>query len=267
MSAETLTLDLSAHQAAFQRMASTSKKTLVTLWKEEARLCFGGSRKMPGVAGITPPYGEGKLQNTNSAKAHANAKIAADIRSLYGGPDDAYDLIAEAAPAQADAFWWLHKHDDTAGANEILRAATGTILYPFDDGAHHRKNFRRRARANRRAFRFHVTDPKELDAYIKAEQEQVWWLASGWSEPLAALGAKLPAGVKKHPGSPGHLEFKADDQAITITVSNDVRYARAIADMNRRISIVMNEWRVARLDRMWNDYLTRLATVGGLRRK
>lgn len=244
-------------------MASTSKKTLVTLWKEEARICFGGSRDMPGVAGITPPYGEGDLQNTRTAEKNARIKIAADIHGLYGTANDAYDLIAEASPGQADPFWWLYKHGDVAGANDVLRSATNTILYPFDGGKFHRQNFRRRGRR----FRFHVTDPKELDAYIKEQQDHVWWLASGWSEPLAALGARLPAGVKKHQGAPGHLDFKADDQAITITIGNDVRYARAIADMSRRISTVMNKWRVTRLDRMWQSYLDHLATVGGLKRK
>lgn len=242
-------------------MAATSKKTLPALWKEEARICFGGSGTMPGVAGITPPYGPGGLQNTRTAEAHAKAKIAADIYGLYGTPNDAYAAVQEASPGQAQAFWWLYKHGDIPGASDIVRAATGSIIAPFDDGAHHRRNFRRRGRK----FRFYVSDPKNLKAYVELEQEQVWWLASGWQEPLQALGAHLPAGVKKH-SAPGHLKVVSNDHELTITISNDVKYASQIGDMKRRIETVMNDWRVARLDRMWNTYQDTLAGVSGFKR-
>lgn len=255
-------LDLGRHNEAFQRMARTSKKTLPALWKEEARICFGGSNKMPGVAGITPPYGEGDLQNTRAAEAHAKSKIAADIYGLYGTPGDAYDLVESKSQGKAQAFWYLLKHGDVAGASDIVRETTGSIIAPFDDGAHHRRNFRRR----NRNFRFFVSDPKNLKAYVELEQEQVWWLASGWREPLEALGAKLPAGVKRHP-SPGHLAPPIiNDREIVITISNDVKYAGSIGDMKRRIETVMNDWRVARLDRMWETYLAELATASGFKR-
>jgi hypothetical protein len=260
MSADTvLELNIEPHLRAWSRMAATSKKTLPALWKEEARICFGGSGSMPGVAGITPPYGEGGLQNARTAQSHARAKVAADIMSVYGTPGEAYDLLKDVSPGEADPFWWLYKHGDTAGASDLLRGATGSILHAFDDGAHHRKNFRRRAKR----FRFFVSDPQNLKAYVQLEQEQIWWLASGWAEPLEALGAKLPAGVKKH-SSPGHLEFRVTDADIVITISNDVSYAGQIKDMKRRIQTVMNEWRVARLDRMWENYQETLAKAGGL---
>lgn len=242
-------------------MASASKKTLPELWIEEARICFGGSNNMPGVAGITPPYGEDKLQNTRSAEAHAKEKIAADIYGLYGTPGDAYDTIKEKAPAKAGPFWWLLNHDDLAGASDLLREATGSIIHPFDDGVFHRRNFMRRGRKG--GFRFFVSDPKNLKAYVQLEQELVWWLASGWHEPLEALGARMPAGIRKHP-APGHLTVTISDQMISIEASNDVRFAGAIKDMERRIMTVMNDWRVARLDRAWDNYLAKLARASGL---
>lgn len=254
------------HQTAFQRMAMFSKKTAEELWIEEARICFGGTNSMPGVAGITPPYGEGKLQNARTAEVHARAKIAADINGLYGSPGDAFEAIKEKAPVQAQAFWYLYKHNDVPGASDILRAETGSIIHPFDDGVHHRRNFRRKARGGR-GFRFYVSDPKNLKAYVQLEQEMVWWLTSGWAEGLQTLGAKLPAGVKKHPGAPGHLKVNISEGIISIEISNDVSYAGNIADMERRIMTVLNDWRVARLDRMHENYLAKLAGQSGMKLK
>ena len=255
-----LVLDTAAHTAAFMRMASTSKKTLPELWTEEARICFGGSGKMPGVAGITPPY-DGKT-SVGQAGKKGRAKVAADIYNLYGTPDDAYDAIAEKSPGEAQAFWWLKNHGDVPGAAQVLRDATGSTMAPFDDGVHHRRNFRKK----RRRFLYYVTDPKNLKAYVQLEQEQVWWLVGGWEDGLTALGAHLPAGVKKQ-DSPGHLDVSFTDQQLKITIGNDVKYGPQIADMKRRIETVMNEWRVARLDRMWDKYLESLARTSGFKKK
>ncbi|WP_395739293.1 hypothetical protein [Prosthecobacter sp.] len=256
------TLSFDRHQTAFARMASTSKKDLVTLWRQEARICFGGTASMPGVAGITPPYGEGKLQNASSAEKHAKAKVASDIHALYGTPSQAYDAIHEKNPADADAFWYLRLHHDTRGASDILRQNTGSWLAPFDDGKYHRQNFRKK---NRR-IRFYVTDPKALSDYIKLEQGLIWWLASGWHEPLEALDARLPAGIKRHP-SPGHLEVNITADDISISAVNEVSYGSSIRDMNRRLQTVMNDYRVQRLDRAWEHYLDVLAKRHGLKKE
>lgn len=263
MSDSVLTINANAHLAAFSRMAATSKKTLPTLWKEEARICFGGSGSMPGVAGITPPYGEGGLQSTRKAESHAKAKIAADIHALYGTPGEAYDLLPQSTGV-ADAFWSHYKKGEIADANSILRETTGSILYPFDDGKFHRNNFRRRRRGGS-GFKFYVSDPEELELYIKFEQEQIWWLTSGWLDPLTALGAKLPAGVKRHSEAPGNLNVVINDAEISIAIRNDVSYAGSIKDMSRRIKTVMNEWRVARLDRMWANYQEQIAKAAGFK--
>lgn len=260
MSASVLTIPADAHLAAFSRMAMTSKKTLPQLWREEARICFGGTGTMPGVAGITPPYGEGGLQSARTAESHAKAKIAADINSLYGTPGEAYDLLPQ-HNGQADAFWGYYKRGEIREASDLLRSATGSILAPFDAGVHHRRNFRRRARN----FRFFVSDPEELALYVQMEQENIWWLTSGWMEPLTALGAKLPTGVKRHSEAPGDLDVIINNAEFSIAVRNDVSYAGSIGDMSRRIKTVMNEWRVARLDRMWANYQEKIAKAAGFK--
>lgn len=269
-------ITLTSHTDVFARMAATSKKDLRTLWLEEARRCLSGTTGKsghPGVAGITPPYSAGAAgQNARTAQKHAEAKIFSDIHSLYGTPADAYEVLKVQTPAKATAFWFLHLHDDNQAAHQILRGATGKSFSPFDDGKLHQSNFRftqlRRKRAKQgRAFSvvYYVNDEASLNEYIKAEQEHVWWLASGWAEPLRALGARLPTGVKRLP-APGHLKVTITDQKFEITAGNDVRFSGQVADMNRRIDTVLNVYRVERLDRAWNEFLASTARKAGLKK-
>lgn len=267
---------LTSHTDVFARMASTSKKDLKTLWLEEARRCFGGTTGKsghPGVAGITPPYSAGAGQNATVAKQHADALIASDIHSLYGTPSTAYDALKSSSPSKASAFWFLHLHDDQEQAKEIVRSTLGKSFSPFDAGKLHQNSLGSKGLRRRRAKRggarnvvYYVNDEAALAAYIKAEQAHVWWLASGWAEPLRALGAKLPAGVKKLP-APGHLRVVITDEKFEVTAGNDVKFSGQIADMNRRIDIVLNTYRVERLNRAWTEYLASQARKAGLKKK
>lgn len=249
-----LVISSARHEAALQRLMSTSKRTAAEVMKQEARLVF------TEVAKVTPPS-HGKVTGRQAEK-HAKTKIAAEIHSLYGTAGDAYDLIAQKSAATAGAFWFLHSSDETAAANGILREATGSILYPFDGGAHHRRNFRRRGRS----FRYFVTDPEALNDYVTQQQERVWWLASGWSDALQALGVRLPYGVDRHSASPGTLRIQATSQRIVITMLNEVSYASEVDDIRRRIRWAMD----VRADRMqlnWDNYLSRLARESGMKAK
>lgn len=236
-----------------QRLLATSKKSAAEVMRQQARLLF------VEVAKVTPPFGSGALQKTGEAQKNARAKVAADIYGLYGLPNDAFDAIKDRNPGEAQAFWYLHKKGDTAGASDLLRAATGSILHPFDDGAHHRRNFRKKTKN----FRFYVSDPANLKAYVRLMQDRVWWLASGWSEPLAALGARVPAGVNRH-RAPGLLRVEITDQAIEITMRNDVRYAVKIDNLRNRIRYAMDR-RADALNRRWEDWMKRLARESGLK--
>lgn len=122
-----LTINLDGHMAAFSRMASASKKDLPTLWHQEARICFGGTSSMPGVADITPPYSQDTYRNARAAKEHADAKLEADIRSLYGTPGEAYEAIQSTAPAAASAFWLLQSSGQESDASDLLRKATSSL--------------------------------------------------------------------------------------------------------------------------------------------
>jgi hypothetical protein len=58
-----------------------------------------------------------------------------------------------------------------------------------------------------------------------------------------------------------------NDREITISVSNDVKYARGLNDMVRRIETVFNVYRTQRLDKMWEDYLEQLSKATGFKRR
>lgn len=245
-----------AHEQGLQRVMSTSKRVAVDVLKSEARIVF------KNVALYTPPAHAGVTGR--SAETHAKAKVAADIRALYGTPGEAYDLLPQSTGV-ADAFWSHYKQGEISEANDILRGTTGSIIYPFDDGAFHKKNFRQRRRGGS-GFRFFVSDPEELDLYIKFSQEQIWFLASGWQDALTALGAtSLPYGTAKHPEAPGGLRVDISSGAIEIAMRNDVTYARQIKDFSRRIQWAM-QIRADRMQKNWDNYLEKLAAGSGFKK-
>lgn len=254
MSSE-LVITSARHVAAIQRVMSTSKRTATEVLKAEAKLVF------VEVAKITPPSHAGVTGRT--AETHAKTKIAAEIYSLYGTANDAYDAIAEKSPAKASAFWFNHVRDETADANAILREATGSILYPFDGGTHHRRNFKKSA-SRKKGFTFYVSNPQALDLYVQQQQSHVWWLASGWEDALSALGARLPYGVSRH-NAPGTLKVEITNDRIVITMGNDVKYASQVKDIERRIRYAM-ELRADRMQKNWDNYMSRLAGDSGMKK-
>lgn len=243
---EGITVTNTKHEAALERLLATSKKTAEEVLTQRARTVF------KTVAKYTPPGHAGVLGK--AAERHAQAKVAADIYGLYGTPSEAYDAVAQKSPGDAQAFWYLLKHEDVAGASQIVRETTGSIIAPFDDGKHHRRNFRRRGNK----FRFFVSDPQHLAKYVEWMQAEVWWLASGWEDALSALGVKgLPYGVGKH-DAPGTLKVEISDQRIVITMVNQVGFASRVKDIKRRIAWAM-ELDADTMQRQWDHYMQTLA--------
>jgi hypothetical protein len=121
----------------------------------------------------------------------ARTKVAADIYSMYGTPNDAYDLLSARSVPAAKQYWYLHEHGLNRDAAEVLKDNTGSIMYPFDDGDYHRK-MRRAGRRRGQRFKFFVENPEALESYVKTIQGRVMvaslWLArtSGSSRCEAA---------------------------------------------------------------------------------
>jgi hypothetical protein len=254
MSTDGLTLNSAPFEAAIVRLAATSKKAAAAVMKDQARLLF------VEVATLTPPYSGSTTGR--AAEKMGKASVESGIRSIYGTPSAAYDLIAAKDTQQAAAFWFHHRQGDDSTASSILRTTTGKSLSPFDGGAlHERFGKGARRRRQRTAATYYVTSEAALTAYIRQIQEHVWWLASGWAEPLRALGAKLPYGVGKLT-TPGNLKVTITDQRIEITMANQVSYGRDVRGIQSRINFAMNK-RVGALDRRWESYLNRAAKDAG----
>lgn len=250
-----LTVSSARHEAALERLLSTSKRTAEEVLKGEARIVF------KNVALYTPPAHQGVTGK--AAERHAQAKVGADIYALYGTPGDAYDAIAVKSPGKASAFWLLNEQGETRAASDILREATGSILYPFDGGKHHRTNFRKRIRRGNAGFTFYVSNPQSLDVYVQQQQSHVWWLSGGWEDALTALGVRgMPYGVGKH-DAPGTLRVHLTDTRLEVAMVNNVSYAAGVKDINRRILWAMDV-RADRMQRNWDNYLARLAGQAGM---
>lgn len=251
-----LTINNAAFDAAVLRFALTSRKAATEVMKDQAKLLF------VEVAKITPPYGGDAL---TGRKAEAQGKAAVDrgIRSIYGTPGDAYEVLEAKSAGMANAFWSLHKDGKDDLASRLLREQTGKGMVPFDGGTLHRRFGRGAVRGNRtkRRITTFVSNPQELDDYIEQQQSHVWWLAGGWADALRALGAKVPYGVDKL-NSPGRLQIEANDRRIVITMMNEVGYGLQVRDIERRIDFAIKK-RVGALDRRWESYLNRAAKDAG----
>lgn len=235
------------HSLALARLASTSKRAAVDIVKQEFGLM------LTEVAKYTPPASAGVTGKR--AERQGRAAVAADIYAVYGTPSDAYDAVAAAGGPQgrADAFWALHQAGDSGGAAQIVREATGRSLSRFDGGTLHRRQRIGVRRRRNRQLLYYVSDPEALEAYVQADQEDVWKLASGWAPALQALGRKLPYGVGKH-SSPGSLRVRINDAKIEIVAIDGLPWASEVTNIQRRILWAMNR-RANALDRRWQHFI------------
>lgn len=247
---------LDSFDHALRRLVASSKKSALEVMKQQAKLLF------VEVAKVTPPAGGAKGNTLQGREAEKAGKLAIvrDLHQIYGMPGRAYSDLQHVSQASAGAFWSAHKEGRTDDAARIIKRDLGKSFVPFDGGNLATK-FRGKKRTKEAVF--YITNPEALHAYITQLQAHVWYLASGWSHALAALGAKLPYGVGKHSG-PGLLKIELTDERIQITMTNDVRYARQIKNLNAQIQFAMKV-RAGSLDRQWEDWMKKLARESGLK--
>lgn len=252
-----LTIHSTAFEAGIVRLAATSTRAGVDIMRQKARLVF------VDVAKYTPPASQGSTGRL--AEIQGKAKVAADIRDLYGTPDDAFAAIALVDRKAAGEFWYLHNHDKDEVAAQIVRNTLGKSFATFDGGTLHSRtaNGRRRRRKDQREHVYYVTNPQSLTAFIENIQSHVWYFASGWRTPLQALQAKVPYGADKF-SAPGQLHISITETAIEITMENDVKYGREVRAMERRILWAMNI-QAKKMDRAWNHYLATAARDAGFK--
>ena len=98
--------------------------------------------------------------------------------------------------------------------------------------------------------------------YLKAQQARVGLLASGWNAAAAKLGVALPAWVRRHGNARGQIRITSGLGNHSITLTNSVRFARVVRDLERRVQWTLDT-RADILERRTLDYLAKLKKHSG----
>lgn len=251
-----LTINTDAFNTAAAKLLATSKREAVVVMKEQARGI------MRHLVDNTPPGGKGV--RGSAALARGKAAVARDISSIYGTPKTAFDLISRLDGEEtAGAFWKHFKRGEMAAANAILKHSTGKSFSPFDGGTVHRR-FKGGSRPRKaRSVVFFAQNPQELKAYIKAVQQRVGFLASGWNEASARLGIKTPAWVWRNEG-PGGFKLVITETGIRISATNEVGFASSIRDMHERVQRAVND-QAATIERRFAKFMEERAKKAGFK--
>lgn len=109
-----------------------------------------------------------------------------------------------------------------------------------------------------------ITVPADkLRAYIKAKQQRVGFLASGWNVAAAKLGLKPPAWIWRHSG-PGQMEVNVTDKDIRIRATNAVPFASEMFKLRRRLQQALHMQR-NKISRQLRHFMAKGAQKAGFK--
>lgn len=249
-------VDFAKFDAALSATLAASKREPMIVIREQAK---GVVRRL---VDITPPAHEGV--RGIEARRHGEALVESNIRGIYGTPDQAMELIkAGSSPddGMAKGYWRHLKRGEFEDAAVILRAVTGRGLAPFDGGKQHQALKRGRARPRNKGILYYVTDPKQLDAYISEIKGRVGWLAAGWNQAAASLGVQPPQWIWRH-NAPGKVIIRETDARFEVLMTNEVKYAREAADLQRRLQWAVDQ-QAAAMERRTANMLEQILKRAG----
>jgi hypothetical protein len=103
----------------------------------------------------------------------------------------------------------------------------------------------------------------KLKAYLKAKQQHVGKLASGWNEAAAKLGLKPPAWIWRNDG-PGMMDISVTDKDITIRATNAVPYASEMSKLRSRLQQALHLQR-NKMNRQLKDFMAKAAKKAGFK--
>jgi hypothetical protein len=183
----------------------------------------------------TQPYGSGE-----AARDAGRNRVKADIYKVYATPGKAYaDILNK---KQAAAFWWCLKNGKPERALGILRKDGKSLrsvpFERFDGGLEHMKQ--RNARTGRvgtlRTPLAIITNPKQLETYVKKRQANVGFGKSAWSDLARQLGSirglkdagDIGAGWITRNGGKGNIEWMGSKEAPLLRLTSLVRYSGLI---------------------------------------
>lgn len=109
-----------------------------------------------------------------------------------------------------------------------------------------------------------ITVPADkLKAYIKAKQQRVGFLASGWNVAAAKLGLKPPAWIWRHQ-APGAVDIRVSDKDIVIRATNQVHYASQISRLRDRLQQALNMQR-QKIERQLKAFFEKAGSKAGFK--
>ena len=103
----------------------------------------------------------------------------------------------------------------------------------------------------------------KLKAYLKAKQQHVGKLASGWNEAAAKLGLKPPAWIWRNDG-PGMMDISVTDKDIIIRATNAVPYASEMSKLRSRLQQALHLQR-NKMNRQLKDFMAKAAKKAGFK--
>jgi hypothetical protein len=224
--------------AKLQKLGITPKKPMQEMVREQTRVFVSSTGNVSGMIQESPPASKGV--KGSAAKAQGENKVRSDISKVYGTEGKTYDKIPH--PHIKRAWWKAVKSGDTKEAERLTKHLGVMVqipIGPFDAGALHRRR-RNSQTGNVRGTHpeLIVSNPRLLEAYIKARQKRVGLLASGFNKAAGDLKANgIPAWIKRHGTSFGNITIQDGPTSFYITLSDRVPFGKA--DTIRRMGLVL----------------------------
>ena len=232
------------------------------------------------VIAITPPSnaqgsGSAGRQMGEAAIARDLTKIFMPVKqefidnfiNLHGSSSAFSDFGHKGAKAIGQVEDRVMKFTDMAAWHHARRnRSTGRV-----QGAGKKGNLNRFRAAMRttgtkknelRSLDIGIVEEKDFARYKKLAFKTVGLLASGWNAAASALGAAVPAWIKRHGTARGDVKLTLTGDDIRFCARNEVAFVGNVKDLQRRVQFAVNA-QAAALKRRVEFYLEkRAARVG-----
>jgi hypothetical protein len=275
----TIKMDTSGIKSAIERMIPQSKQELGDMLRNEVARPL-----LRKIISITPPANG----SANGAAKKAGEKlIKSDISRIMRPATAAYlDIVRQIWGGDSHAQMFGHAGASPIGYvyerilvgfgqlykwhEERRSKATGRVGFRGINKVANWKRLEKRGllstnrdRANRLTTGVRRSDLRNLDlalvldteyrSYVAAQQQKVGILAAGWNPAAEELGVSRPAWISRHGAGHGHCSIQFEGEKLSILISNDVRYANRVADLQARVQKAL-DWQARDMNRRVDDF-------------
>ena len=206
-----LKIDDRAFRAAFKQWMFRSQKTTIACLRHQAKLF------VRDIVRITPPGHSVKVrENDPRWRPGKTVRIVTQAEARRIGQNVIKANIARVMKA---------------GRRRTIADSAQTIHQRF-------RNKRGRVAVDLRkgGDRRYVVPSGELKAEIQRSLDNVGVLASGWNAAASELGLKMPEWIGRHGTNRGQISIKLDPRNMSIKITNAVRFAGNVRDLERRVN-------------------------------